>query len=155
MRTQRGFTMVELIAVLLVVGVLAVVALPNLQGALAMRDTALRDQVLAGLRQARHLAQGHRRLVCASIASNQLTLTMAAANPAGACGNAVPGLDGQARWTNNASGLTLAVSPAGTLYFQPDGRITSDGVGATAVNASVTVGSETAITLVGDTGHVQ
>lgn len=147
--------MVELIAVLLVVGVLAVVAMPNLQGALAMRDSGLRDQVLAGLREARHLAQGHRRLVCASVAANQLTLTMATANPATSCGNAVRGLDGQTAWTSNAGGITLGVSPAGVLYFQPDGRITSDGAGTTPVNASVTVGSETAIALVGDTGHVQ
>ncbi len=147
--------MVELIAVLLVVGVLAVVALPNLQGALAMRDTALRDQVLAGLRHARHLAQGHRRLVCASVSGNQLRLTQATVNPATACTATVPGLDGQADWTANGSGLTLSVSPAGTLHFQPDGRITSDGAGTTPVNATLAVGSETAITLVGDTGHVQ
>ena len=86
---------------------------------------------------------------------NQLTLTMASANPATSCGNAVRGLDGQTAWTSNAGGITLGVSPAGVLYFQPDGRITSDGAGTTPVNASVTVGSEAAISLVGDTGHVQ
>ena len=63
-RPARGFTMVELIAVMLLVGVLAVVALPRLDGTLGLRGSAWRDQVLAATLQARSLATGHRRLVC-------------------------------------------------------------------------------------------
>ncbi len=147
--------MVELIAVLMLVGVLAVVALPRLEGALALRSSGWRDQVLAGLLQARTLAQGHRRLVCAALTTGELRLTMASANPASGCSNTLAGPDGDARWAFDSNGITLTVNPAGTLYFQPDGRITSDGAGASAVNATVSLTGETSLQLIGETGHVQ
>lgn len=153
--SQRGFTLVELVAVLVLVAVLAVVALPRFEGALALRGTAWRDQVLAALRHAQHLSQGHRRLVCASVATGAVTLTIASANPASACDSAVAGPDGNAAWAREASGIATAISPAGPLYFQPSGRITSDGAGRTAVNASITISGESAITVVGETGHVR
>ena len=151
----RGFTLVELIAVMILVGVLAVVALPRLDGALALRSAGWRDQVLAGLLQARTLAQGHRRLDCDTLASGELRMTQASGNPAGACNTVLAGADGDARWAVDGNAITLTQSPAGTLYFQPDGRITSDGAGINAVNASVALGDEAPLQLIGETGHVQ
>jgi len=146
--------MVELIAVLLLVGVLAVVALPRMDGALALRSAGWRDQVRAGLLQARVLAQGHRRLVCVTLATGAVNLAMASANPASSCDTLINGPDGDARWAYDGNGITLTQSPAGTLYFQPDGRITSDGAGTSAVNTSVALSGETALALTGETGHV-
>ena len=147
--------MVELIAVLLVVGVLAVVALPRLGGALALRGAGWHDQLRAGLLHARALAQGHRRLVCLTLAPGELRLAMASANPASSCNTALPGADGDARWAHDDSGLALTLSPAGTLYFQPDGRVTSDGAGSSPVNASIALAGEPTLVLTGETGHVQ
>jgi len=48
-----------------------------------------------------------------------------------------------------------AVSPAGTLYFQPDGRVTSDGAGNTAANRTITANGIASISIVGETGHVE
>jgi len=154
-RPARGFTMVELIAVLLLVGVLAVVALPRMDGALALRSAGWRDQVQAGLLHARSLAQGHRRLVCVTLATGAVRLAMASANPATSCNTTLTGPDGDARWAYDGNAIALTQSPAGTLYFQPDGRITSDGAGTSAVNATVTLTGETALALTGETGHVQ
>ena len=67
--------MVELIAVLLMVGALAAVALPRMDGALALRGAAWRDQVKAGLLHARALAQGHRRLTCVTLATGETLLS--------------------------------------------------------------------------------
>ena len=153
-RPARGFTMVELIAVLLLMGVLAVVAMPRLDGALAMRSAAWRDQVKAALLHASSLSQGHRRLVCVTLATGEARLAIASANPASACNTPLPGPDGDVRWAVDGNGFALSVSPAGALYFQPDGRITSDGAGASAVNASITISGESAIALRGETGHV-
>jgi MSHA pilin protein MshC len=150
-----GFTLVELIAVMMLVGVLAAVALPRLDGALALRSAAWRDQLLAGLLQARSLAQGHRRLVCVTLATGELRLTQASSNPASACNTVLAGADGDARWAVDGHAIALTQSPAGTLYFQPDGRVTSDGAGANAVNASVTLAGEAPLQLIGETGHVQ
>jgi type II secretory pathway pseudopilin PulG len=147
--------MVELIAVLLLVGVLAVVAVPRLDGALALRGTAWRDQVLAGALHARSLASGHRRLVCLSVAAGELRLAQASANPATSCNTPLRGPDGDARWAVDPQAMAVTLSPAGTLYFQPDGRITSDGAGANAVNASLTIAGEVPLLFTGETGHVR
>ena len=154
-RSQRGFTLVEMIAVTLLVGVLAVVAMPRIDGALVLRSAGWRDQVKAGLVQARALAQGHRRLVCVTLATGEIRLSVAGANPASTCATVVPGADGDARWAFDANAYALSQSPAGTLYFQPDGRITSDGAGASSVNVTVGLTGETSLQLTGETGHVQ
>ncbi len=151
---QRGFTMVELIAVLLLVGVLAAVAVPRLGGALALRSAGWRDQIKAGLLQARTLAQGHRRLVCVALATGEIRLLLASANPASSCNTPLAGPDGDVRWAVDATNIALSQSPAGTLYFQPDGRITSDGAGSTPINVTVGVAGEPDLPLIGETGHV-
>ena len=151
----RGFTLVELIGVLILTGVLAMVALPRMDGATSLRGAAWRDQVLAALRQAHQLAQGHRRLVCASVAAGAVTLSIADSNPATACNQALAGPDGHPSFAHAGSAMATVQSPAGTLYFQASGRITSDGAGLSAVNASIAIAGETAIDVVGETGHVE
>jgi MSHA pilin protein MshC len=154
-RPARGFTMVELIAVLVLAGVLAVVALPRMDGLMALRGTAWRDQVQAAALQARSLASGHRRLVCLTLATGEVRLAMASANPATSCNTTLTGPDNDARWAVDAQQLAVTVTPAGVLYFQPDGRITSDGAGLTAVNASVAIAGEDTLQITGETGHVR
>lgn len=155
MMRRNGFTLVELIMVIVMIGVLAVVALPRLQDNTALRASAWHDQVQAALRHARQTAVGHRRLVCASVATGSVTLTIASDNPATTCNTAWRGVDGNAAWARDGGTVATSVSPAGTIHFQPSGRITSDGAGASALNASITVAGETAITIVGETGHVE
>lgn len=48
--TKAGFTLVELVIVLIVLGVLAVTAIPKLTGRSAFEDYAVRDQLIARLR---------------------------------------------------------------------------------------------------------
>lgn len=154
-RHRHGFTLVELVTVLLLIAILAAVAVPRLDASRGLTQAAWRDQVLAALLQARMLAQGHRRLVCVSVATGEVRLTIATANPASSCASVVPGTDGDARWAHDGQGLAMAASPAGALYFQPDGRITSDGAGTTPVDATITISGLTSLILVGETGHVQ
>ncbi len=150
----RGFTMMELVVVMLAASVLAVVALPRLESALASADTAWREQVISALRTARATAQGHRRLVCVTVATSSVTLSMASAQPASSCDATLRGPDGDARWAWSSRAPATAASPA-TLYVQSDGRVTSDGAGNTPVNAVITVSGQTAISVTGDTGHVE
>ena len=154
-RPIRGFTMVELIAVLILIGILAAVALPRMGGALALRGAGWRDQVQAGLLHARTLSQGHHRLVCVAVASGEIRLSQASANPASACNSVLPGPDGDARWAVDTTSLVITQSPAGTLYFQPDGRITSDAAGSSAVNTTISIAGEPDLLLIGETGHVE
>ena len=153
--SERGFTVIELIAVIVLIGVLAVVALPRFEGALAQRSDHWRDQVLAALRHAQSTAQSHRRLVCASIATGAVTLTIASANPANSCDSTLPGPDADPRYAHDNRNIATTVAPAGLLYFQPGGRIASDGAGLTAADRSIAIDGQTAIAVTGETGHVR
>lgn len=157
-RLTLGYTMVELVVVLVLVGVLSAFALPKMQSAMGVRDDAWRDGLLSGLRYAQKTAVSHRRLVCATVSNTQLTLTIASVNPATACNTALAGPSGTtgAHATSSNSAATTSVAPGGVIYFQPDGRVTSDGAGLTASSRVITTsGVSATIQITGETGHVQ
>jgi len=151
----RGFTLVELIAIMLVIGVLAVIVMPKFDGAMGARSEAARDEAVAALRYAAQTAQSHRRLVCADVSSGGLALRIATSRGATNCDTALPGPDGSSTYTTNPGGASFTLSPAGTLYFQPNGRATSDGAGATASSRALAISNATSITILGETGLVQ
>lgn len=154
---QRGFTAVELVAVLILIGILAAVALPRLGVVDAFRSEGWREQVVAGLRLAQATAGGHRRLVCAQFSGSSLSLTMATANPASACTAPLPGPDGSASYGTTAPslGTSVGVTPAAVLYFQPNGQVTSDGAGSTVSSFTITATDLAPIIVHGASGHVE
>ena len=154
-RRLRGFSLPELIAVLVLIGIVAAVATPRLQGALSFRDDGWRDQIVAALHYAQSVAISHRRLVCAAIAGDAVTLTIASTNPATSCSAALPGVDGQALAAASQGGAVASVSPAGLLYFQPSGRVSSDAAGTSAPARTISITGQLPIVLVGETGHVE
>jgi type II secretory pathway pseudopilin PulG len=148
--------MVELVAVLLLAGVLAAVALPKLDGAFAMRSDTARDEALAALRYAAQSAHSHRRLVCVTVGSSAIALAIATSRGAGSCDAALAGPDGSTPYTANPGGAAFTLTPAGTLYFQPDGRATSDAAGANASTRTLGIaGATSSITILGESGLVQ
>lgn len=153
--SERGFTLVELIAVLLMVGVLAVVALPKFDLATGPRADAARDEAVAALRYASQTAQSHRRLVCAAVSGTAITLSIASTRGATACDSVLAGADGSGTFTTNAGNAAFTLSPSGTVYFQPDGRATSDGAGTTASSRTLAIANAASISIVGETGLVQ
>jgi prepilin-type N-terminal cleavage/methylation domain-containing protein len=153
--SNRGFTLAELIAVLMLVGILSVTAIPKLQAALSVRDDGWHDQIVASLHYAHKVAIGHRRLVCATIDATGVTLTIASVNPASSCSVALPGADGQAQAATSDGGAAASISPAGSLYFQPSGRVSIDGAGNSTAVRTITIAGQTNIVLVGETGHVE
>lgn len=153
---QRGFTMTELILVIVIGGVLAAVAVPRLSSFMSVRDDAWRDALASAMRLAQKTAVGHRRLVCVTVNNTDVRLRIALVNPASSCNTDLSGPDGTAVFARASNGqATTAVSPAGTLFFQPDGRVTSDGAGSNAVDWTLTPTSALAITIFGETGHVE
>lgn len=153
-RAARGFTLPELVSVMVLIAILAVTALPKLNGALSFRDDGFHDQIVAALRYAQKSAVSHRRLVCATVAGTSVALTIASANPATSCTAALPGFDGGGNAATTQGTNTAAISPSGPLYFQPSGRVTTDGAGTTASARSITISGQAAITVVGETGRV-
>lgn len=147
--------MAELIVVIVIIGILAVVAGTKISGVLGAQDDAWHDQAVAALRQAQKTAVASRRLVCAVVGNGSVTLTIAGANPASACTSALTGLDGGSNSASTSSTAATSVSPQATLYFQPNGQVSTDGAGATVSNFSVSIATEAAINVVGATGYVR
>jgi MSHA pilin protein MshC len=154
----RGFTFVELITVIVILGILAVVALPRLTGSDAFRSVAFHDEVVSALRYAQKTAVSHRRLVCATFTASTVTLNVAIANGATSCGAAtLNGPDSKPAYASSPdpAKITVSITPAGLVYFQPSGVITSDGAGTAMTDYIVTVTGGQAISLVGATGYVK
>jgi prepilin-type N-terminal cleavage/methylation domain-containing protein len=157
-QASRGFTVPELVAVLVIAAVLAAVAMPRLDLALNLRADTYRDQIVAALRYAASSAISHRRLVCATVSASSVTLSLAPSNPASGCTAALPGVAsgaGGGAAAVSSGGSTSALAPPGTIYFQPSGRVTSDGAGMTAGLWTLSVSGTSPISLIGETGHVE
>ena len=154
-RGARGFTLPELIAVLMLVSILAVATVPKVNGVLSFRDAAWRDEVVAALRQAHKTAISHRRLVCADITTGSVALSIASINPANACAAVLMGGDGSGSVALNQGAALTSVSPPGTLFFQPSGRVSSDAAGVSAQTRRIDISGQSAVVIVGETGHVE
>ncbi|MDO9236750.1 MAG: prepilin-type N-terminal cleavage/methylation domain-containing protein [Aquabacterium sp.] len=155
-RSQSGFTMAELVLVIILLGILIGYAGPKMTGATGMRDDAWHDQLQSALRFAQSGAVARRRLTCVTVNSASVVITTAEINPALSCPVSVPGPNGSVNFaasTNTAAATT--VSPAGVLYFQPDGRITSNAVGTSVLNATITMSGASDILIYGETGYVE
>jgi MSHA pilin protein MshC len=134
----RGFTMVELVVVMILVGVLAAIGIPRLLGDKNMEAAVFGDQVVSGLRRAQAIATSHRRVVCVNIAARGVTIRL---NGCGNAGLALTGLaDDEYATTDSALAIVPAAPLGGELFFQPDGRITAGSAGTTPVgNGSIAI----------------
>ncbi|HEX4943229.1 MAG TPA: GspH/FimT family pseudopilin [Usitatibacteraceae bacterium] len=145
MQRNRGFTLIELVVVLVLVGILAVFVAPRFDTAV-FSTRGFADQVGAALRFAQKTAVAQRRTVCVTTTSSSLTLTQAAAPPpSAACGGmlAIPGT--KAGILNAPAGVTLSVV---TLHF------TALGQAVPGTTFTVTGDAARTITIEGETGHV-
>lgn len=158
LRRQAGFTLVELVVVMVLLGILAVVVLPRLASTNAFGDAAFHAEVVAGLRYAQKSAVSHRRLVCAELTATRLTLRIAASNPAAACGAALlrapDGAEAFASTTRASMALAAGNLPL-TLHFQPDGRISSDVAGTAVWTGTLVIDYMPGISIAGATGYVK
>lgn len=77
-REQLGFTLIELIMVIVILGVLAVVAIPRMFNSGDFYARGFHDESLGYLRYAQKTAIAQRRTVCVAFGTNTLTLSIAA-----------------------------------------------------------------------------
>ncbi|MEM8512705.1 MSHA pilin protein MshC [Massilia sp. MP_M2] len=163
MRRQGGFTMVELIMVMVMVGVLAAIGIPKLMGGNTTGALVFGDQVASALRHAQTSAVSHRRVVCLATTARTLVMRIRTA-PAAAtapCTTAFgPLLQRADNDTYDSSDATVTTTGApANLYFQPDGTITGTPAGAPL--GQVTIAIELAgktqrrIVFEGSTGYVE
>lgn len=143
-----GFTTVELVVTLVIVGILAAIALPRFQDSTAFTQRGFYDEVKAALRYAQKLAIAKRREVCVDFPPGQMVLTFNPTTVAGAACTSAVNLPGQ-------SAPYVVNVPAGIVLL-PSANFRFNGLGQ-PTPAPVTVsltGRALPITVEAETGHV-
>ncbi|MGE5452270.1 MAG: Tfp pilus assembly protein FimT/FimU [Acidobacteriota bacterium] len=145
---QAGFTLVELILVIVVMGLLAGVAVPRLMNNRSQDEVSTRDELKATLRLARQVAVSRNRDVCFMRTPAQFSLVYLNAGACALGGAAVlePGT-GQPHVVPLPSGVVLA--GAATIRFNSRGQLVPNGA-----NLQITVGALPALTISRETGFV-
>lgn len=152
MKTAQGFTMVELIMVMVLVGVLAAIGMPSLVGDNSFAAATFGDEVASALRTAQKTAVARRRLVCATVDASSVTLRLATRPAADGCDIALEAMGAG----TTATGVTAS---SHVLYFQPNGSITAGATRRETVRGAVVIRLDGAerrrIAFEGSTGYVQ
>jgi MSHA pilin protein MshC len=154
LRQARGFTMVELIVTLIIVGILAVTVMPRFADRRDFEAAGYADQVRASLEYARNAAIAARRNVCVAIgsgaAAGSLTFTRASAAGDGAACAAALAIPQRGAGENVLTRpSSLAASDVGGTL----GGFVFRASGAASGGGTLTVGSHT-LTVVAATGYV-
>ena len=161
LRGGRGFTMIELITILLLFVIMAFVALPRVDLLRGFDEIGYRDKVRATIEYARKSAVAQRRHVRITTAGNGMTVEISSLDPdtltpaswpiAFARALALPGSASNAVTPPAGGTLVASVSP---LAFDPLGRPLNATTGIALAAAATFNVSGSVVTVEAETGHV-
>lgn len=159
-RTERGFTLIELVMVIVILGVLAVFAAPMFNATM-FNARGFHDETLSLLRYAQKAAIAQRRTVCVTFTSTSVNLTMASSPSTANCASstALTGPNG-ATVVTAASGASFYNNTAPTNFNfdglgQPiTGAVDANGVPITANKQTIKINDATDIVVESITGYV-
>ena len=151
-RASHGFTLVELVMVIVILGVMTAVVAPKLMDNSDIQARGFADQVKAALRYAQKTAIAQRRFVCSAFTSGSVTLTITSLviNKVAACpGAALASPAGEPAYVVTApSGITFSGTPADFSF---------DALGRPGPNAQQNIGIDgiaSPIVVEAETGYV-
>lgn len=153
-KNKTGFTLVELITVLALVGIMAAVAMPKLSNVMSAQSPGYRDQMMATIDYARKIAVAQRRHVCMSIAASTVTVTsdhgLPVSHTNGTCPSTLT-LPSGANVVTAPSNVTA--SPSASIDFDAQGRPVT-GAPATITVTDASSGQTATLTIEAESGYV-
>jgi len=145
--TEQGFTLIELIMILVIVGILAVVVAPRFLGTSVFQSRGFADQVQAALRYAQKVAIAQHRNVCVAMTASTISLKIASLDGAASACDTNLVLPGQTTNIVSAPSASITLSPAASFNF--------DALGSTPAQQIITVsGATNNIVVEAQTGYV-
>ena len=141
MKRPAGFTLVEMVMTLVILGILAAVVAPRLFDTNVFQSRGFADQVQASLRYAQKVAIAQHRFVCAGFTNSSITLTTGAT---AACGTPLASPTGEASYVINASGgITFSAVPADFSFNALGTPSSTQTINVTGVTNDIVIEAET------------
>ena len=145
--------MIELIVVVIIIGIMAVVAMPRFSSMMSIADVGYRDQVVAAIDYARKIAVAQRRHTCVDIDVSSVTVKIDPGLPqnhaTNVCANDLI-LPTGSHVIHAPSGMTA--SPATQIDFDAQGRPVSGA--PVTITLSSADGDTFSITVEAESGYV-
>lgn len=155
-RFQAGFSLLELITVMVIAGVLAAYMGPRLMDKQAFDERGFFDETQTILRYAQKTAIAKRRMVCVAFGGNSVTLTFASTSGAATCDTNLPGPTGPIDPANPNAPYTVQAKSATNVFAPVPADFTFDALGRpSAGTVTITItGIPRNIIVEGESGYV-